>query len=255
MPEFPLRTKIHKNRGGALIDGHDMQQRWRGAAKKAKLWQEGLGPHTLRSTFKSQCGKLGVARAVSEFCMGHGGGDQYGYSREVLDEQYVAGELGKLWAGQTTVLDPLISGQTKFNEILKVTRDPKMVNELVKQRLTPAEIDAVVAFNKQLEDAKPKEIRNRIDRIGDLIRLRVREATIHLQPSRGTRREREHRRPARTALNGGTLVRDAYETRVVGEAELVPLLNQGYDVVKELADGRVIVRRVLDREDAVSGEE
>jgi len=97
MPRFPLNTKSHKNRGGALIDPHDMQNVWRRAAKKTKLWQVGLGPHQLRSCFKSQCGKSEVAYAVSEFCMGHGGGDKYGYSRETLDERYVAKELSKLW--------------------------------------------------------------------------------------------------------------------------------------------------------------
>jgi hypothetical protein len=97
VPKFPLKTKAHKDRGGALIDPHDMQQVWRRAAKKTGLWQIGLGPHTLRSTFKSQCGKLGVPMAVSEFCMGHGGGDKYGYGREVLNEEYMAKELRKLW--------------------------------------------------------------------------------------------------------------------------------------------------------------
>jgi hypothetical protein len=86
-----------QDRGNKLIDPHDMQNVWRRAAKKAKFWQEGLGPHTLRSVFKSQCGKAEVAYAVSEFCMGHGGGDKYGYAREVLDEKYAAKELRKLW--------------------------------------------------------------------------------------------------------------------------------------------------------------
>lgn len=97
VPNFPLNTKIHKNRGGKLIDPHDMQNAWRRGAKKAKIWQEGLGPHTLRSAFRTQCGKSGVPAAVGEFCMGHGGGDKYGYAREVLNEQYVASELAKLW--------------------------------------------------------------------------------------------------------------------------------------------------------------
>jgi integrase len=96
VPKFPLNTKTYKNRGSELIDPHDLQVIWRRAAKKAKLWTPGLGPHTLRSTFSSQCGKAGVAFAVSEFCMGHGA-DKYGYSRQVLNEEYAAKELGKLW--------------------------------------------------------------------------------------------------------------------------------------------------------------
>jgi hypothetical protein len=96
VPEFPMKTKLSKDRGGTLIDAHDLQNVWRRAAKKVKLWQVGLGPHQLRSSFKSQCGKSEVAYAVSEFCMGHGT-DRYGYSRETLDERYMARELGKLW--------------------------------------------------------------------------------------------------------------------------------------------------------------
>lgn len=35
---------------------------------------------------------------VCEFFMGHGGSDKYGYSREVLNEDYAAKEIGKLWS-------------------------------------------------------------------------------------------------------------------------------------------------------------
>jgi hypothetical protein len=97
VPEFPLSTKTYKDRGRNLIDPHDLQNVWRRSAKKLGLWHEGLGPHQLRSCFKSQCGKSEVAYAVSEFCMGHGGGDRYGYSRETLDEGYMAKQLSKLW--------------------------------------------------------------------------------------------------------------------------------------------------------------
>jgi len=92
VPEFPART-----RPGALVDSHDMQTVWRRAARKAKLYQVGLGPHQLRSAFRSQCGKADVASSVAEFFMGHGGGDKFGYSREALDVDYAAKEIGKLW--------------------------------------------------------------------------------------------------------------------------------------------------------------
>jgi hypothetical protein len=96
-PQFPLYTKTYQNRGEKLVNPHDLQCVWRRAAKKAKLWHEGLGPHQLRSAFKSQCGKSEVAPNVSEMCMGHGGGDQYGYARETLDEEYMAKQLSRLW--------------------------------------------------------------------------------------------------------------------------------------------------------------
>jgi len=59
----------------------------------------------------------------------------------------------------------------------------------------------------------------------------------------------------RTARNGGTALHMPYETRIVSETDLVPLLNQGFDVVRELSNGRIVVRKPLYDEEAVSGEE
>jgi hypothetical protein len=93
VPVFPLKT-----RGGALVDSMDMQAVWRRAAKKAGMYQVGLGPHQLRSAFRSQCGKADVSTAVSEFFMGHGpGSEKFGYSREMLDLDYALKEISKLW--------------------------------------------------------------------------------------------------------------------------------------------------------------
>ena len=47
----------------------------------------------------------------------------------------------------------------------------------------------------------------------------------------------------RTARNGGAPLDTPYETQIVSEEELIPLLAQGWDVVRELASGRIIVRR------------
>jgi hypothetical protein len=98
VPKLPALTKRMKGRGGVMIDPHDMQVVWRRAAKKAKIWQEGLGPHTLRSVFKSQCDAAGVSPSASEFCLGHGAGDRYGYSRP--NEETIVTELKKLWEKQ-----------------------------------------------------------------------------------------------------------------------------------------------------------
>lgn len=270
VPDFPLKTKKHKDRGGVLVDPHDMQQVWRRAAKKAKLWQEGLGPHTLRSTFRSQCAKLGVADAVAEFCMGHGGGDKYGYSREVLNEQHVASQLEKLWAGQIGAIDPLTSGEIKFNEILKVTHDPKMISEIMQQRMSPAEVEAVITFHRQLEQAKPQQIRERIINTRDLIRIKSREWVEEAAPGTSAIIV-EHEAPPRaskhvkrrTQHNGGSPLQESdddprndppdppskniarFETKIIEEAQLVECLDAGYDFLRELSNGKIIVRRNL----------
>jgi hypothetical protein len=97
VPKFPLNTHTYKDRGAALIDPHDMTTVWRRAAKKIKVWYLGLGPHQLRSAFRSQCGKADVDLGVAEFFMGHGASDRYGYGREVLDEEHASKEIKKLW--------------------------------------------------------------------------------------------------------------------------------------------------------------
>jgi hypothetical protein len=139
VPKFPLKTKVHENRGGSLVDPHDMQQVWRRAAKKAKLWQEGLGPHTLRSTFRSQCGKLGVPIAVAEFCMGHGGGDKYGYSREVLNEGYMVKELRKLWEQMKPASETEVKGLQE--QIKRLQEDRKLLFEARLRELDQQEQD------------------------------------------------------------------------------------------------------------------
>jgi integrase len=233
MPHFPLKTKVHKNRGGTLIDPHDMQNVWRRAAKKVKLWQVGLGPHTLRSTFATQCGILKVSKAVSEFCMGHGGGDKYGYAREVLNEQYVASELGKLWASQTAASRPLTkyerlkqyASDLGFNpdEIIKEQIEAKVPRRAYKGR-TPSDLE------KRRTLAAPTE-----EQLVEMLQTGIRDRlAASLRRTHGS---------SRTARNGGTPVNAPYETRIVGEEELVPLLNEGWDIVKELSGGRIIVRR------------
>jgi integrase len=107
VPKLPLQTYEFRVkagprigellRGGQLIDNLDLEMNWQRACERAGLRQIGVGPHTLRSAFRSQCAKLGVSDAVAEFLMGHGSRDTYGYSREYQDEALIARELAKLW--------------------------------------------------------------------------------------------------------------------------------------------------------------
>jgi hypothetical protein len=96
VPKFPLKTLDYRIRGNKPIHVQATESRFRKASEKVGLYQKGMGPHTLRSVFTSQCAMVGVAQAVCEFAKGHGSGDAYGYSREVLNEKYVISELRKL---------------------------------------------------------------------------------------------------------------------------------------------------------------
>ena len=49
--------------------------------------------------------------------MGHGGGDKYGYSREVLDEDYCAKELAKLWRPNVVSGEDLASRDSRIKKL------------------------------------------------------------------------------------------------------------------------------------------
>jgi integrase len=98
VPAFPLQTHVIGPRGGGLVSPYDLRENWRRAAKKAGLWHEGLGCHTLMSTFESTCGMAGVPDGVIALCRGHGSADRYGYRRETQTEAFVAEQLAKFWS-------------------------------------------------------------------------------------------------------------------------------------------------------------
>ncbi|MGA8858054.1 MAG: hypothetical protein WB643_12935, partial [Candidatus Bathyarchaeia archaeon] len=107
LPIFPVHTLDYRIRGNKLITRQVLEDRFRKAARQVGLYELGMGPHTLRSVFTSQCAMAGVRESVCEFMKGHGAGDKYGYSREVLNEDYVVKELRKLWAPTIVTKDAL----------------------------------------------------------------------------------------------------------------------------------------------------
>jgi len=46
----------------------------------------------------------------------------------------------------------------------------------------------------------------------------------------------------RTEHNGGK----PFESRIVGEEELTAYLDEGWDLVKELSNGKIVIRRPLE---------
>jgi hypothetical protein len=71
----------------------------------------------------------------------------------------------------------------------------------------------------------------------------IEELTALLERRTAARRGTKSRSEA-TAHNGGTPINDCpYETCIVDEQELLPLLNQGWDIVRELASGKIVIRR------------
>jgi integrase len=229
------------------------------AARKAgiKEWQD-VRFHSLRKTFKAvlDAGFVGgggqLAEDDKEYLMGHVLPSQkapyHNANVQVLQERY-----SKLdWGGEATRPDPLTSGLAKLN-----------ASGWNVDTLSDSEREAVVPF--LMEKVKPKNLPRELEKMADQIMTGPRLAKIFRevmtttdmnryieaanpmrdQWSRQTEgEERKPKKTRRTAHNGGTPINDCpYETRIVDEQELLPLLNQGWDVVRELASGKVIVRR------------
>ena len=117
VPKFPLKTLDYRIRGGKPIHVQAMEDRFRKAAKQVGLYQKGMGPHSLRSAFTSQCNMSGVRESVCEFMKGHGASDKYGYAREVLNEAYVVKELRKLWQPEPTKKEEVDALRAKVQEL------------------------------------------------------------------------------------------------------------------------------------------
>jgi hypothetical protein len=84
------------------------------------------------------------------------------------------------------------------------------------------------------------------DKITNMIFKAIRETAEEshheaTHPRRIMTPKKKMRRTRRTAHNGGT---PFFETRIISdEKDLLPLLDEGWDILKELAGGRIVVRR------------
>jgi integrase len=108
VPPLPAMTVSGrgKGKGGRLLVPRNMAEVWQHAAQNIELYYEGMGPHKLRTTFRTKCADLGIP-VVAAWQMGHGG-EQYGYDLSGMDEAFILdgplengirkGGLRQLWA-------------------------------------------------------------------------------------------------------------------------------------------------------------
>jgi integrase len=205
------------------------------ALRRAPVIVEGKPTvHELRDTFRTRAIIVGCANDAAEFAMHHSI-DELGYKKCYNDEKWMWSELSKLYGAQRAL--------TKYERLRQYASDlgfdpDEIVKQQVETKVPRKEYKGRIPSGKERRQSLAsltEEERAEMLQIG----LRTRLAAS-LEPSR---------RSSKTARNGGTLIHASYETRIVGVRELVPLLNEGYDLVKELADGRVIVRKPLDDEE------
>jgi integrase len=197
------------------------------AARKAgiKEWKD-VRFHSLRKTFKVvlDAGFVGgggqLAEDDKEYLMGHVLPSQkapyHTANVQVLQERY-----SKLdWGGEPT--NPEEAAKRAVMAMIKAQYGDRLPPEKL------GELERILPMTTTADETAKR-----------MMSLLV---TTSEEDEPATRSQtRKHRMVrTKTARNGGTA---RFETRIVSEEELVELLNEGWDIVKELSGGKIVVRR------------
>lgn len=198
-------------------------------ASAAGIDPHGMWVRLLRKAFQKVLNQSDIDEDTKEAIMGHKLPGSRGNYFDIHDHEEIAAKYMRCQFDRTAAIgqDPQTSGLAKLNATgWKV------------DTLSEAEREAVYRFFT--EKVKPQ----RPERIADMI-VSADEMKRYIEALNPAMTSSEPRRRAtrRIAHNGGTPLDAPYETRIVGEKELIPLLDQGWDVVRELASGKIIVRR------------
>jgi len=241
------------------------------AARKAgiKEWQD-VRFHSLRKTFKAvlDAGFLGgggqLAEDDKEYLMGHVLPSQkapyHNANIHVLEERYLKLD----WGGAPS--ENALKAQLDMlaREAARILREAKQLG--VEKEITLQMEEALGVKHSAMRVggdlfilgavhmAEPdlqryvEKAETAVDSGRRLLeehkrKLLIDEISQRLTASRGITTAKK-RSAGQTAHNGGTPINDCpYETRIVSEDELLPVLNAGFELVKELSGGRIIVRR------------
>jgi hypothetical protein len=230
---FRVLTKHERERRARPIIGHDLEVAWKYARKRVGFSKEGYRGHHLRDLFITLGYKVGVSKESTDFMTGHVV-DRYNYLQLSREPGKVLAEWSKIQgfldSGMTATVE-----QARKHAIIDFARLQGVPEEKLRQieKITSMTVSA---------DELARQVRN-------LVALHERPRIDQPSPDSAQERPRARRRKrkagarGRTAHNGGGPVDCPYETRIVDEQELLPLLNQGWDIVKELSGGKIIVRR------------
>ena len=228
---FRVLTKHERERRSRPIIGHDLEVAWKYARKRVGFSKEGYRGHHLRDLFITLGYKVGVSKESTDFMTGHVV-DRYNYLQLSREPGKVLAEWSKIQgfldSGMTATVE-----QARKHAIIDFARLQGVPEEKLR------EIEKMVS-KTVTADQMAREVR-------DLMALKGRTWIDQPSPSSAQERPRARRRKrkggarGRTAYNGGM---PFFETRIISdEKELLPLLDEGWDILKELAGGRIVVRR------------
>jgi integrase len=210
-------TESTASRGEPLSTGN-IWEVVKEVAPAAGIDSHGMWSHLLRKSFRKVLNQSDVDEDTKEAIMGHKLPGSRGNYFDSHDHDEIA---SKYMRCQFDRAGPGASEEAAKRTVMTVIK-AQYGDRLSAEKWN--EIEKI--FNQTVSAAQMERI--------------LREMVFqHVDDEEEPRRRKTHR----TARNGGTPLNVPYETRIVNEEELVPLLNTGWDVVKELASGKIIVRR------------
>lgn len=216
-----IRNERYKMEAKALtVDG--LTQAIRRLFRKAGLVKQAKGniraryqlhPHSLRKYFDTQLAVAGVQQAFKEYFLGHTGGLDKNYFRpteEMLDTEY-----RKAIPYLTVMETSTISREEVRAEVIGA-----LMGKISDTELAPIARKLGIS---------PNQIRAMIRRIGVTGSEEETEALL------------ENERNARNEENCNHC-----ESKIVTEDELCGYLNEDWDLIKELSNGKLIIRRKVE---------
>ena len=191
-----------------------LRKRWQtlleraGKAERARTWHK-LHLHTLRKFFRTNLEQAGVSTSFRERLMGHKG--------EYLDDAYFKPRVEELLNEYRKAI-PNLTIMEQIDETKVLKRQARMqLRQLMELKILPEE-----EF-KRLEETLARA-KNLDEYYEEIKKLKDRELT---EPNG----------------NGPYINSNGFEAKVVDESALITHVERGWDVVKELSDGRFILRK------------
>ena len=217
----PIFITIQKRNGkiGAPVNV-TIQQNLVNAMKKAGVVPKSskgpydLHPHELRDMFKSMCTLAGVKNVASEFFLGHTI-DRLGYDKS---PKYDIGFFEK----EYLKVEPKLN---LWSQQLKTISREEIRTEVIGALMGKID-DAELAPIAQKLGISPQQIRSMIRRIGWKGSEGETEALLETE---------------RTARNNGN--GNNFESKMITEGELCGCINDGWEIVRELTNGKIVVKR------------
>ncbi len=212
-----------------------------GLIENKRVGRYDLTPHELRDVFKSLCSIAGVSEVASEFFLGHTI-DDYGYNKSPeYDVEFFRNEYSKV--------EPLLNIMSSAS----IGNFKNIEQQLVEQKSDIESLEKLIAYlihptvsqeKLGLSDTEVQEImirlidKHKLEKVALDDILKEEERLRNLSIARA-------RAESKIEVNGNG---NKYETTIVkgnNDKELIDLSNQGYEIVKELSDKRILMRRKL----------